>query len=88
MQTPSSNPKKNSVRRRSADPHARLSARLRHISFGAAVLLVVVAALTVIYSLYKIQIRDGATYRQYAAEQPRSISNLAFATQKKVDTRS
>ena len=29
-------------------------------------LLVVVAALTVIYSLYKIQIRDGATYRQYA----------------------
>ncbi len=30
---------------------------------------VVVAALTVIYSLYKIQIRDGATYRQYAAEQ-------------------
>ena len=36
---------------------------------GAAVLLVVAAALTVIYSLYKIQIRDGATYRQYAAEQ-------------------
>ena len=69
MQTPSSNPKKNSARRRSADPHARLSARLCHISFGAAVLLVVVAALTVIYSLYKIQIRDGATYRQYAAEQ-------------------
>ena len=69
MQTPSSNPKKNSARRRSADPHARLSARLRHISFSAAVLLVVVAALTVIYSLYKIQIRDGATYRQYAAEQ-------------------
>ena len=69
MQTPSSNPKKNSARRRSADPHARLSARLRHISFGAAVLLVVIAALTVIYSLYKIQIRDGATYRQYAAEQ-------------------
>ena len=69
MQTPSSNPQKNSARRRSADPHARLSARLRHISFGAAVLLVVAAALTVIYSLYKIQIRDGATYRQYAAEQ-------------------
>ena len=69
MQTPSSDPKKNSARRRSADPHARLSARLRHISFGAAVLLVVAAALTVIYSLYKIQIRDGATYRQYAAEQ-------------------
>ena len=69
MQTPSSNPKKNSARRRSADPHARLSARLRHISFGAAVLLVVAAALTVIYSLYKIQILDGATYRQYAAEQ-------------------
>ena len=69
MQTPSSNPKKNSTRRRGADPHARLSARLRHISFGAAVLLVVAAALTVIYSLYKIQIRDGATYRQYAAEQ-------------------
>ena len=69
MQTPSSNPKKNSARRRSADPHARLSARLRHFSFGAAVLLVVAAALTVIYSLYKIQIRDGATYRQYAAEQ-------------------
>ena len=69
MQKPSSDPKKNSARRRSANPHARLSARLRHISFGAAVLLVVAAALTVIYSLYKIQIRDGATYRQYAAEQ-------------------
>ena len=76
MQTPSSNPKKNSARRRSADPHARLSARLRHISFGAAVLLVVVAALTVIYSLYKIQIRDGATYRQYAAEQQLLAADL------------
>ena len=76
MQTPSSNPKKNSARRRSADPHARLSARLRHISFGAAVLLVVAAALTVIYSLYKIQIRDGATYRQYAAEQQLLAADL------------
>ena len=69
MQTSSSKPKKQPYRLRRPDPHARLSAKLRHFSFGAAVTLVTLAALVVIHSLYKIQIQNGATYRQYAAEQ-------------------
>ena len=49
--------------------HERLSARLRHFSFGAAVVFVVAAAGIVIHSLYNIQIKNGATFRQYAAQQ-------------------
>ena len=56
-------------RLRRSDPHERLSARLRHFSFGAAVFFVMAAAGIVTYSLYKIQIEQGATFRQYAAEQ-------------------
>ena len=52
-----------------SDPHERLSARLRRFSFGAAVFFVMAAAGIVTYSLYKIQIEQGATFRQYAAEQ-------------------
>ena len=44
-------------------------ARLRRFSFGAAVFFVMAAAGIVTYSLYKIQIEQGATFRQYAAEQ-------------------
>ena len=69
MQEPSSKNKKGLYRLRRADPHERLSARLRHFSFGAAVVFVVAAAGIVIHSLYNIQIKDGATYRQYAAQQ-------------------
>ena len=70
MQEPSSKPqKKVFYRLRRSDPHERLSARLRKFSYGAAVFFVLVAAGIVIHSLYKIQIQDGATYRQYAAEQ-------------------
>ncbi len=70
MQEPSPKPhKKVFYRLRRSDPHERLSAPLRKISYGAAVLFILLAAGIVIHSLYNIQIRDGATYRQYAAEQ-------------------
>ena len=69
MQEPSSKNKKGLYRLRRADSHERLSARLRHFSFGAAVVFVVAAAGIVIHSLYNIQIKNGATFRQYAAQQ-------------------
>lgn len=69
MQEPSPKNKKGLYRLRRADPHERLSVRLRHFSFGAAVVFVVAAAGIVIHSLYNIQIKNGATFRQYAAQQ-------------------
>ena len=67
---PSKNQHRNIYYRlRRSDPHERLSARLRRFSFGAAVFFVMAAAGIVTYSLYKIQIEQGATFRQYAAEQ-------------------
>ena len=67
---PSKNQHRNGYYRlRRSDPHERLSARLRRFSFGAAVFFVMAAAGIVTYSLYKIQIEQGATFRQYAAEQ-------------------
>ena len=70
MQAPSpKNSKKIYYRLRRSGPHERLGSRLRHFSFGAAVFFVLVAAAIVVHSLYNIQIKDGATYRQYAAQQ-------------------
>ena len=69
MQESPKNHKKIYYRLRRSDPHERLGATLRHFSFGAAVFFVVAAAAIVIHSLYDIQIRDGARYRQYAAQQ-------------------
>ena len=69
MQESPKNHKKIYYRLRRSDPHERLGATLRHFSFGAAVFFVVAAAAIVIHSLYDIQIRDGAQYRQYAAQQ-------------------
>ena len=67
---PSKNQHRNVYYRlRRSDPHERLSARMRRFSFGAAVFFVMAAAGIVTYSLYKIQIEQGATFRQYAAEQ-------------------
>lgn len=67
---PSKNQHRNVYYRlRRSDPHERLSARLRRFSFGAAVFFVMAAAGIVTCSLYKIQIEQGATFRQYAAEQ-------------------
>ena len=67
---PSKNQHRNVYYRlRRSDLHERLSARLRRFSFGAAVFFVMAAAGIVTYSLYKIQIEQGATFRQYAAEQ-------------------
>ena len=77
MQEPSQKPhKKAFYRLRRSDPHERLSAPLRKLSYGAAVLCILLAAGIVIRSLYNIQIRDGATYRQYAAEQQLLDSTL------------
>ena len=77
MQEPSQKPhKKAFYRLRRSDPHERLSATLRKLSYGAAVLCILLAAGIVIRSLYNIQIRDGATYRQYAAEQQLLDSTL------------
>ena len=70
MQAPSpKNSKKIYYRLRRSDPHERLGPWLRHFSFGAAVFFVLMAAAIVVHSLYNIQIKDGATYRQYAAQQ-------------------
>ena len=70
MQAPSpKNSKKIYYRLRRSGPHERLGPWLRHFSFGAAVFFVLVAAAIVVHSLYNIQIKDGATYRQYAAQQ-------------------
>ena len=69
MQEPSTKTKKGLYRLRRTDPHERLSAKLRHFSFVAAVLFVLAAAGIVIHSLYNIQIKNGATFRQYAAQQ-------------------
>ena len=70
MQAPSpKNSKRIYYRLRRSDPHERLGPRLRHFSFGAAVFFVLMAAAIVVHSLYNIQIKDGATYRQYAAQQ-------------------
>ena len=71
MQNKPSNVQHKSIyyRLRRSDPHERLSARLRHFSFGAAVFFVVAAAGIVTHSLYNIQIKQGATFRQYAAQQ-------------------
>ena len=77
MQEPSQKPhKKAFYRLRRSDPHERLSAPLRKLSYGAAVLCILLAAGIVIRSLYNIQIRDGAIYRQYAAEQQLLDSTL------------
>ena len=77
MQESSQKPhKKAFYRLRRSDPHERLSAPLRKLSYGAAVLCILLAAGIVIRSLYNIQIRDGATYRQYAAEQQLLDSTL------------
>ena len=74
---PSKNQHRNVYYRlRRSDPHERLSARLRRFSFGAAVFFVMAAAGIVTYSLYKIQIEQGATFRQYAAEQQLLDSTL------------
>ena len=70
MQEPSPKPhKKLFYRLRRSDPRERLEPNMRKIGFGAAVILVIAASGIVINSLYKIQIQDGATYRQYAAQQ-------------------
>ena len=56
-------------RLRCADSRERIRQPMGRRNYVAAVLAVLLAAGIVIASLYRIQIRDGAMYRQYAAEQ-------------------
>lgn len=54
---------------RAARPQDRLDPAVRRMCSAAAALLIIAVAAFIGYRLYKIQITDGALYRQYAAEQ-------------------
>ena len=71
QQASSQNPKKKnrSYRLRPAGPHDRLPGRVRAVCGVLALLVVAAAAAIVIGSLYVIQIKNGALYREYAAKQ-------------------
>ena len=56
-------------RLRQASARDRLDTGVRSVCSKLGVAAVVVAAAIVIHSLYVIQIKNGATYRQYAAQQ-------------------
>ena len=67
-----SSPKKQKgrgYRLRQASARDRLDTGVRSVCSKLGVAAVVVAAAIVIHSLYVIQIKNGATYRQYAAQQ-------------------
>ena len=67
-----SSPKKqkgHGYRLRQASARDRLDTGVRSVCSKLGVAAVVVAAAIVIHSLYVIQIKNGATYRQYAAQQ-------------------
>lgn len=67
-----SSPKQNrnrGYRLRQAGARDRLNPKVRKICSRLALAAVVAASAIVIHSLYVIQIKNGATYRQYAAEQ-------------------
>ncbi|MGN0708208.1 MAG: penicillin-binding transpeptidase domain-containing protein [Faecalibacterium sp.] len=61
---------------RTARPQDRIRQPLGRLSFAAAIAVVLLASGIVVSSLYRIQIRDGAMYRQYAAEQQLLDSQL------------
>ena len=70
MQEPSpKNKKERGYRIRQASPRDRLEPRVRRLCSLAAAGVVLLAAAIVIHSLYDIQIVNGDTYRQEAAEQ-------------------
>ena len=70
MQEPSSKkPNSRGYRVRPASSKDRLNSKVRGICSLLAVAVVLFAAGAVIHSLYRIQIVDGETYRQEAAEQ-------------------
>ena len=69
MQQDSNKKKGKGYRVRPAFARERLNGRTRRVCSILALAAVVLAASVVVHSLYVIQIRDGAKYRQYAAQQ-------------------
>ena len=69
MQQDSNKKKSKGYRVRPASARERLNGRTRRVCSILGLAAVVLASAVVVHSLYVIQIRDGAKYRQYAAQQ-------------------
>ena len=69
MQQDSTKKKGKGYRVRPAFARERLNGRTRRVCSILGLAAVVLASAVVVHSLYVIQIRDGAKYRQYAAQQ-------------------
>ena len=69
MQQDSNKKKGKGYRVRPAFARERLTGRTRRVCSILGLAAVVLASAVVVHSLYVIQIRDGAKYRQYAAQQ-------------------
>ena len=69
MQQDSNKKKGKGYRVRPAFARERLNGRTRRVCSILGLAAVVLASAVVVHSLYVIQIRDGAKYRQYAAQQ-------------------
>lgn len=69
QQKPSSGQPRRGFRLRRPSPRARLTLGKRRLGYLASVALVLAASAVVIHSLYNIQIKNGAMFRQYAAAQ-------------------
>lgn len=69
QQKPSSGQPRRGFQLRRPSPRARLTLGKRRLGYMASVALVLTASAVVIHSLYNIQIKNGAMFRQYAAAQ-------------------
>lgn len=69
QQKPSSGQPRRGFQLRRPSPRARLTLGKRRLGYMASVALVLAASAVVIHSLYNIQIKNGAMFRQYAAAQ-------------------
>lgn len=69
QQKPSSGQPRWGFQLRRPSPRARLTLGKRRLGYMASVALVLAASAVVIHSLYNIQIKNGAMFRQYAAAQ-------------------
>lgn len=69
QQKPSSGQPRRGFQLRRPSPRVRLTLGKRRLGYMASVALVLAASAVVIHSLYNIQIKNGAMFRQYAAAQ-------------------
>lgn len=69
QQKPSSGQPRRGFQLRRPSPRARLTLGKRRLGYMASVALVLAASAVVIHSLYNVQIKNGAMFRQYAAAQ-------------------